>query len=91
MSVSQKEIYVYDDFSFQEPAILGTLYINTVKGGETYSFEYNSEWLQRTKLSVSLDPDLMLFGGRQYPSDKNIFGLFADASPDRRPAHGFAP
>lgn len=83
MSVSQKEIYVYDDFSFQEPAILGTLYINTVKGGETYSFEYNSEWLQRTKLSVSLDPDLMLFGGRQYPSDKNIFGLFADASPDR--------
>lgn len=83
MSVSQKEIYVYDDFSFQEPAILGTLYINTVKGGETYSFEYNSEWLQRTKLPVSLDPDLMLFGGRQYPSDKNIFGLFADASPDR--------
>ena len=91
MSVSQKEIYVYDDFSFQEPAILGTLYINTVKGGETYSFEYNSEWLQRTKLSVSLDPDLMLFCGRQYPSDKNIFGLFADASPDRWPAHGFAP
>ena len=23
--------------------------------------------------------------------DKNIFGLFADASPDRWPAHGFAP
>ena len=35
MSVSQKEIYVYDDFSFQEPAILGILYINTEKGGQT--------------------------------------------------------
>ena len=25
----------------------------------------------------------MPYAGRQYPSGKNIFGLFADASPDR--------
>ena len=36
-----------------------------------------------TGLSLSLDPELMPYAGRQYPSDKNIFGLFADASPDR--------
>ena len=35
------------------------------------------------KLSVSLDPELMPYGGRQFPNGKNIFGIFADASPDR--------
>jgi len=83
MAATQKEIYVYDDFSFEEPILLGTLYVNVIKGGETYSFEYNSEWLRKTKLAVSLDPELMPFGGRQYPQGKNIFGVFSDASPDR--------
>lgn len=81
--VTQKKVYVYDDFSFDEPVILGTPYVSIIKGGENYSFEYSPEWLQRTKMSVSLGPELMPFGGRQYPSSKNIFGLFADASPDR--------
>lgn len=83
MSASQKIIYVYDDFHFDKPALLGTLYVSVIKGSETYSFEYCSEWLKKTNLSVNLDPELMPFGGRQYPSGKNIFGLFADASPDR--------
>ncbi len=39
--------------------------------------------MKTTGLSLSLDPELMPYAGRQYPSDKNIFGLFADASPDR--------
>lgn len=31
-----------------------------------------------------LDPDLQLYAGRQYPTGaKNVFGLFADSSPDR--------
>ena len=54
-----------------------------IKGGESYAFEYSSEWLKRIQLSVSLDPELMPFGGRQYPSGKTIFGMFEDASPDR--------
>lgn len=32
---------------------------------------------------MTLDPELMPYAGRQYPNGKNIFGLFADASPDR--------
>ena len=83
MSVNQKKIYVYDDFSFKEPMLLGMLYVNVIKGGESYAFEYSSEWLKRIQLSVSLDPELMPFGGRQYPSGKTIFGMFEDASPDR--------
>ena len=30
-----------------------------------------------------LDPDLALYKGRQYPINKNTFGIFADSSPDR--------
>lgn len=83
MAANQKTIYVYDDFSCDEPILLGRLYVNVIKGGESYSFEYDSSWLKQNRLSVDIDPELMAFGGRQYPSGKNIFGLFADASPDR--------
>lgn len=83
MAVGQKTIYVYDNFSFDKPVMMGRLYVNIVKGGESYSFEYDSEWLKKTVLPVDLDPELIAFRGRQFPSDKHIFGLFADASPDR--------
>lgn len=83
MAGTQKTIYVYDDFSFHEPLLMGALYVSVIKGGESYSFEYNNEWLKKTGLTLSLDPELMPYTGRQYPSGKNIFGLFADASPDR--------
>lgn len=83
MAGSQKIIYVYDDFSFDEPVLLGKLYAGKIKGGESFSFEYDAEWLKRTVLPVDIDPELPAFLGRQYPTEKNIFGLFADASPDR--------
>lgn len=83
MAANQKTIYVYDDFSFDTPVLLGRLYAGTIKGGESFSFEYDTEWLKQTVLPVDLDPELLSFAGRQYPNGKNIFGLFADASPDR--------
>lgn len=83
MAAEQKLIYVYDDFSFDKPVVMGRLYVNVIRGGESYSFEYDSEWLKNTALPIDLDPELMSFVGRQYPSGRNIFGLFADASPDR--------
>lgn len=83
MSSNQKIIYVYDDFSTDVPLLMGCLYVSVIKGGESYSFEYDRNWLKTTGLSLSLNPELMPYAGRQYPSDKNIFGLFADASPDR--------
>lgn len=83
MAENQKTIYVYDDFSFDEPILLGQLYVSVIKGGESYSFEYNDTWLKKVAISTFLDPELPAFGGRQYPNGKNIFGLFADASPDR--------
>ena len=82
MADIQKMIYVYDDFSCSEPLLMGTLYVNVIKGVESYSFEYNNEWLKKTGLMMTLDPELLPYSGRQYPSGKKIFGLFADASPD---------
>ena len=83
MTVNQKMIFVYDDFSTDQSLLMGCLYINVIKGGESYSFEYDKEWLKKTRLALTLDPELMPYAGRQYPNGKNIFGLFADASPDR--------
>ncbi len=83
MVMNQKTIFVYDDFSTDQPVLMGSLYVNVIKGGETYSFEYDKEWLKKTGLALTLDPEIMPYSGRQYPTGKNIFGLFADASPDR--------
>ncbi len=78
-----KTILVYDDFSGDAPVLIGRLYVDVIKGGESYSFAYDDEWLVGTKLSVSLDPDLSTYAGRQFPNGRTIFGVFADASPDR--------
>ena len=83
MAVNQKTIFVYDDFSTDHPVLMGSLYVNVIKGGESYSFEYDKDWLKKTGLTLTLAPELMPYSGRQYPTGKNIFGLFADASPDR--------
>lgn len=83
MAKGEKVIYVYDDFTFDEPKLLGKLFVNTIKGGESYSFEHDEEWLSCAAYPVSIDPDFMGYGGREYPSGNAIFGVFADASPDR--------
>ncbi len=83
MAQEQKIIYVYDDFSSDSPLLMGCLYVSVIRGAETYSFEYDKEWLKETSSNIMLDPSLLPYAGRHYPADKNIFGMFADASPDR--------
>lgn len=83
MAAAEKVIYVYDDFSYDEPILMGRLYVNVIRGGEAYSFEYDKAWLKSTGLNLSLDPELLPYVGRQYPRGKGIFGLLADLSPDR--------
>lgn len=77
-----KTIYVYESWLSETPSLIGRLYVDTVRGGESYSFEYDSTWLQNPA-AVILDPDLDLYSGRHYPIGKEKFGLFADSSPDR--------
>ena len=80
----RKVIYVYENFKSTEPNFLGTLFVENVRGRESYSFEYDADWLKSSSNYMYLDPDLQLYAGRQYPTgEKNVFGLFADSSPDR--------
>jgi serine/threonine-protein kinase HipA len=80
----EKTIYVYENWSSDTPVLLGRLYINQMRRNESYSFEYSDEWLRNSDAHRFLDPDLMLYRGRQYtPLDKSLFGLFADSCPDR--------
>lgn len=83
MASQQKTILVYDAFSSDHEMLMGLLYVNQAKGGESYSFEYDRDWLKKTALKFTLDPELMPYTGRQHPAGRNIFGVFADASPDR--------
>lgn len=77
-----QRILVYENFSSAEPKKLGVLYVDTLRGTEHYSFEYDDNWLKNSKFSFHLDPDISMFSGRQYTT-KSIFGMFSDASPDR--------
>lgn len=78
----ERKIFVYENFSSIEPKKIGILYVDIIRGIEHYSFEYDQDWLKESKFSFCLDPDISMFSGRQY-TEKNIFGMFADASPDR--------
>jgi len=78
-----KTIYVYENWSGEMPVKLGKLYVDPVRGSEQYAFEYDETWLSSSSFACVLDPDLTLYKGRQYPIDKNTFGIFADSAPDR--------
>lgn len=76
------EIFVYECFSSDESKFMGTLYVDTSRRNEHFSFEYSNKWLQETQFIYQLDPDIFYYTGRQYPN-KNEFGIFADSCPDR--------
>ena len=47
-----------------------------------FLYEYDSQWLKNQQFF--LDPDLMLYKGRQYTQhDKTLFGIFTDSCPER--------
>lgn len=83
MSDNKKIIFVYDHFTGNSPILLGKLYVDSVRGQESYSFEYDQNWLNMTNYSIMIDPELPPYRGRLFPFGKNNFGVFADASPDR--------
>ena len=39
MPAMSKTIYVYDSFSDSEPQLMGRLYVDLIRGRESYSFE----------------------------------------------------
>ena len=79
-----KRIFVYADWvELEKPTLMGSLFVDILRGKEIFSFEYSDEWLKSNQLHL-LDPDLGFYSGKQYLNDeKPNFGLFLDSSPDR--------
>jgi serine/threonine-protein kinase HipA len=79
-----RNIYVYAHWvDMKEPALMGALKAEFVRGKEIFSFSYDKEWL-KSSFSQILDPELLFYSGSQYAGDdKSNFGVFLDSSPDR--------
>ncbi|OYU84931.1 MAG: toxin HipA [Flavobacterium sp. BFFFF2] len=79
---SKTDIYVYAHWQgLQEPKPIGVLTAQQAKGRKAFSFAYDQTWLQSGQLFL-LDPDIQLYGGPQYPNQKENFGIFLDSMPD---------
>lgn len=79
-------IAVYADWvGLTEPTRLGWLYARRGAGREVFEFAFESSALANSGFrGVHLDPRLGHFEGRQHPPQgQEIFGVFADSSPDR--------
>lgn len=79
-----KKLYVYADFDWlKEVELIGELGYESLRGADGYSFTFNNEWL-RQHGDLFLGDDLNNYPGQQYAQpDKDIFGCFSDALPDR--------
>ena len=79
-----RTLYIFfDDAYASQPALLGTLESQILRGKEVFSFAFAEEWLGNTRCRM-LDPELQLYAGRQYLADgKTNFGMFLDSTPDR--------
>lgn len=80
--MDEKVIGVYENWSEEQPVLAGIMRIQKVRGSETFSFEYDENWL-RSSAAIQLDPNLELYPGPQYPESPGRFGMIADSSPDR--------
>ena len=79
-----RNIYVYyDGEQVESPLMMGLLSFGHLRGKDIFSFEFDKSWLADKRFR-SFDPDLQMFGGKQYvPQGKDNFGIFLDSTPDR--------
>ena len=79
-----KTLYVYADFDWlDKPMLVGELGYESIRGSDSYSFKYDNDWL-RQHGSLFLSADINNYPGQQYTQpDRDIFGCFGDALPDR--------
>ena len=78
------KIYVYADFNWlKRVELVGELSMQSIRGKESYSFEFSKDWLKNYG-SIQLSDDINNYTGIQYCQQNNeIFGCFADSLPDR--------
>ena len=77
----RNQVYVYFDHDSESPERLGVISVQSTRGKEFFSFEFDKEWLRKHPDQI-LDPDLQLYAGPQFTAKSN-FGIFMDSAPDR--------
>ena len=79
-----RTLYIYADFDWlDEPMLVGELGYESLRGSDSYSFKYDNDWLRQYG-SLFLSADINNYPGQQYTQpDRDIFGCFSDALPDR--------
>ena len=77
-------LYVYADFDWLKcPTLVGCLGYESLRGAESYFFQYDADWL-RLYGNLVLSADINNYLGQQYTqTGRDIFGCFSDALPDR--------
>lgn len=75
-------IWVYANWKgMDEPKCIGILSTQQAKGRKAFSFSYDEDWIA-SREQLLLDPDIVWYGGQQYPNGKENFGMFLDSMPD---------
>ncbi len=79
-----KRLYVYADFDWlKDTEFVGELSYESLRGSDSYWFKFSDEWLKQHG-DIFLSDDLNNYPGQQYTQpDRDIFGCFTDALPDR--------
>lgn len=79
-----RKLLVYADLHWlHTPALVGELSYESLRGADSYGFSFAPTWLQ-TQRDLFLSADLNYYAGMQYTAaDRDIFGCFSDALPDR--------
>ena len=79
-----RTLFIYADFDWlDKPLLVGELGYESLRGSDSYSFKYDNDWLRQYG-SLFLSADINNYPGQQYTQpDRDIFGCFSDALPDR--------
>ena len=79
-----RKLLVYADFDWlKDIELIGELSYESLRGSDSYTFKFNDEWLKRYG-NLFISADLNNYKGLQYTQpEKDIFGCFSDALPDR--------
>ncbi|MBR5689359.1 MAG: HipA domain-containing protein [Prevotella sp.] len=79
-----RTLFIYADFDWLDaPVLMGELGCESLRGADSYSFKFDNEWLRHYG-SLFLSADINNYPGLQYTQpNKDIFGCFSDALPDR--------
>lgn len=79
-----RTLFIYADFDWLDrPMLVGELGYESLRGSDSYSFKYDNAWLRQYG-SLFLSADINNYPGWQYTQpDRDIFGCFSDALPDR--------